>query len=420
MLLLFLLFSLASAHVPAFDSTSEAYDISDKSWGIYRELKEGESFSVFLDVPKGENISFSVNLAGSQDENFDSSETYIEVTLFGHNATQIHCDPKFTGWGYEDHTASRRLDGDSDRSLDIPQKYGKLHFEPFGVGYYRALAACQGEVPVADSYFNVTVKALKVIPQDDVLRISIGAGMAEQFDIIQDILYLPVTITRTWFWDQYLGLFIMSQLIGAAGIVILMFNTLPSKDTEEEDIDERDKYKYKWAKYFMIGVLLHNIVVYVIRLLAIGGWIGYVKHAEDSDFDDLESMNMWIAMIIHIIIPAVFLLLVANFDLAYKEDGLTCAAFYVFHILFILYCAFFLIQTFWLGAVASIALFVTRICMPPKGYRIVPQTAQQIIVTATPLEDGLPMSIGEPVLRKTVPVSPIIKKKRQFRFIYGV
>ena len=419
MLLLFLLFSLASAHVPAFESTSEAYDISDKSWGIYRELKKDESFSVFLDVPKGENISFSVNLAGSQDEKFNSAETYIEVTLLGHNASQIQCDPKFTGWGYEDHTA-RRLDGGLDQSVAIPQKYGKLHFEPFGVGYYRALAACQGEVPVADSNFTVTVKALKVVPQDDeeteddVLRISIGAGMAEQFDIIQDILYLPVTITRTWFWDQYLLGFILSQLIGAAGIVVLLLLYLPPEIYTEQ----RDMYKYKWTKYFMIGVLLHNIVVYVIRLLAVGRWIGYVKDAEDSDFDDLESMNMWIAIIIHIIIPAVFLLLVAFFDLKYKENGLMCAAFYVGHVLFFLYCLCFLIQTFWLGAVASIALFVTRILMPPEGYKKVAQenntTVNAVLVTdnAISTEENRPMV---EVMAEPTRLPPIVTT--QFRFV---
>ena len=411
MLLLFLLFSFASAHVPAFESTSKAYDISDKSWGVYRELKKGESFSVFLDVPKGKNISFSVNLAGSQDEKFDSNATYIDVTLLGHNASQITCDPKFTGWGYEDHTA-RRLDGGLDQNVSIPQKYGKLHFEPFGVGYYRALAACQGEVPVADNNFTVTVKALKVVPQgddeteDDVLRISIGAGMAEQFDIIQDILYLPVTITRTWFWDQYLLGFILSQIVGAAGIIVLLLLYLPP----EVYVEQREMYKYKWAKYFMIGVLLHNIVVYVIRLLAVGRWIGNVNHAEDSDFDDLESMNMWIAIIIHIIIPAVVLLLVACFNLKYTENGLMCAAFYVGHILFFFYCLYFLIQTFWLGAIASIALFVTRILMPPEGYRKVAQE-NNITVNATSTEENLPEVMATPV-----PPKPI-EKILQFRFV---
>lgn len=388
MLLLFLLFSLASAHVPAFESTSEAYDISDKSWGIYRELKIDESFSVFLDVPAGENISFSVNLAGSQDKKFNSAETYIEVTLLGHNASQIQCDPKFTGWGYEDHTASRRLDGGLDQSVTIPQKYGKLHFEPFGGGYYRALASCQGEVPVADSNFTVTVKALKVVSQgddetvDDVLRISIGAGMAEQFDLIQDILYLPVTITRIWLWDQYLLGFVLSQLLGLAGIVVLVLIFIPPKEDTNEGKKERDMYKrYKWAKYFMIGVLFHNIVVYTVRLLAVGRLIGHVQDAEDADFDDAETMNMVVAVIIHIIIPAVFLLLVACFNLKRTENSLMCAAFYVGHILFILYCLFFLIQTFWLGAVAAIALFVTRILKPDEEYEKV-ATAELPVVNA--------------------------------------
>lgn len=365
MFLLFLLLSTANAHVPTFDSTSEAYKISDKSWGVYRELKKDESFSIFLDVPKDKNISFSVNLAGSQDEKFDKDLQYIEVTLLGHSASNIDCDPKFTGWGYN-HT--RRLDGGLDESKNIPQQYGKLHFEPFGVGYYRAIAACQGNVPVADSNFTVTVKALRVI-DDDVLRISIGAGMAEQFDIIREVLFLPVLITRTWIWDQYLLGFIISQIAGLMILLSPLLFYLPPRYMKQR----WDMYKYKFGKYLMIGVLLHNIVVYTIRFLAIGRWVGYTKDALDDDFDDAN--NIWIALGIHIIAPAVFLVLVAFFNLKSKENALKQAAFHVFHILFIAYCLFFLIQTFWLGAVASIILYVTRIRMPFPEYNKLPQNA---------------------------------------------
>ena len=168
----------------------------------------------------------------------------------------------------------------------------------------------------------------------------------------------------------------------------------------------------------MIGVLLHNIVVYVIRLLAIGRWIGYVKDAEDSDFDDLESMNMWIAIIIHIIIPAVFLLLVACFNLKYTENGLMCAAFYVGHVLFFFYCLFFLIQTFWLGAVASIALFVTRILMPPKGYKKVPQQNNNIVNAVPVTDNAISTEENRPmveVMAEPTRLPPIVTT--QFRFV---
>ena len=368
MLLLFLLFSIASAHVPTFDSTAEAYKISDKSWGVYRELKKNESFSIFLDVPKDENISFSINLAGSQDEKFDKDLTYIDVTLLGHNASQIHCDPKFTGWGYDNHTASRRLDGALDQSKHIHQKYGKLHFEPFGIGFYRALASCQGKVPVADPNFTVTVKALRVVPrddeetEDDVLRISIGAGMAEQIDFLQEVLFLPVLVTRTWIWDLYTLGFIFSQMVGLMIIFALVFFIGPPAG-------QKATFCWKWnesynkthaAKFFMIGVLLHNITVYAIRMFATGPLVGYTNHGK-NDFDDMVDLNLIVGWGIHVIIPAGFLFLVALFDLRYEKNGLKCAAFHMFHILFILYCVFFLIQTFWLGAVASIILYATKI-----------------------------------------------------------
>ena len=363
MLLLFLLFSLANAHVPVFDSNSEALKITEKSWGVYRELKKHESFSVFLDVPKDENISFSINLAGIQDEKFDKDLTYIDVTLLGHNASQIKCDPTFTGWGHDNHTA-RRLDGGLDQSVHIPQKYGKLHFEPFGVGYYRSLAACQGKVPVADSNFTVTVKALEVVPwsdetDDDVLRISIGAGMAESF-AVDEIAYLPVTITRTWIWDHYLLGFILTQMAGLFSIFLLVFGYGPWKTGER-----LCRPCWKWSsaytllagKYFMIGVLFHNILVYTIRMITV---IRYTQHAENSEFDEMVNVNLFVAWLIHVIVPGFFLLVVALVDYRYDREGLKCGAFYFFHILFIFICAVLLIQTFWLGAIAAIILFVTR------------------------------------------------------------
>lgn len=377
MILLFLLFSLAHAHVPVFDSNSEAYKITDKSWGVYRELKKGESFSIFLDVPKGKNISFSINLAGSQDEDFDAGadEDYIEVILLGHNATSIVCDKKFTGWGYESnhnasHHNSRRLDAGTDEPVTIPQKYGKLHFEPFGVGAYRSLAACQGEVPVGDSNFTVTVKATNVVPflddetDNDVLRISIGAGMAELFSV-DEVLYLPVTITRTWFWDLYGGGFIASQAIGLC--FVLAFVLYLGRERAK-----RANADYTFAmitKYFLLGVLCHNIVVYVIRISYVTASSSYASET----FDDAWFMNVWISVAIHIGIPFLLILIVSIDDKwDYEQDGFKCIFFYLGHII-LFFFSLLLIQTFWLGALAALLWFISRSarhckCRDDKGF----------------------------------------------------
>lgn len=362
MILLFLFFSLAHAHVPVFDSNSEAYKITDKSWGVYRELKKNESFSIFLDVPEGKNISFSINLAGSQDEDFDASKDYIEVILFGHNATSIVCDQKFTGWGYESihndsHHNSRRLDAGMDEPVTIPQKYGKLHFEPFGVGAYRSLAACQGEVPVGDSNFTVTVKATNVVPflddetDNDVLRISIGAGMAELFSV-DEVLYLPVTITRTWFWDLYGGGFITSQAVGL--LFVLGFVLYLGRERAK-----RAEADYKFAiitKYFLLGVLCHNIVVYVIRIISVTAFSGYASET----FDNAWFMNVWISVAIHIGIPFLLILIVSIDDKwDYEQDGFKCIFFYLGHII-LFFVSLLLIQTFWLGALAALLWFISR------------------------------------------------------------
>ncbi len=344
MILLFLLVSLASAHVPVFDSTSEAYKISEKSWGVYRELKKHESFSVFLDVPKDENISFSVNLAGSQDKDFNSDTKYIQVTLLGHNASQIPCDPTFTGWGYEDHT-SRRLDAGQDQTQLIPLNYGKLHFEPFGVGYYRSLAACQGKVPVADSNFTVTVKALEVIEdteeEEGVLRISIGAGMAESF-AVDEIIFLPITITRTWLWDQYFLYFIFSHIIG---LVIILGTLIYTRKMETRDI----------AKYLTCALLFHNILIYSLRFLRISR-LGNTSHADDAEFDDMVNTSIWIGLSIHIILPFLFLVFI-RFSYKIPEQRILGI---ISHIIFIFYCLVLLIQTFWLGALAALVWFYHR------------------------------------------------------------
>lgn len=355
MILLFVLFTCVNGHVPVFDSTSDSYNIKDKSWGIYKEMKKDESFSVFLNVSKDTNISFSVNLAGSQDAGFHPSETYIKVTLTGHNASQIKCDPKFTGWGYN-HSMSRMLHSNAvDQTVDIPQNYGKLYFEPFGVGMYRPIANCQGKVSVTDDKFEVKVKILKVVPKDDdetvddVLRISIGAGMEEAFTFYE-VISLPITISQTWIWDQYLVTFVLTQFIGVTAVVTFTWYIAENAN------------HFEWVHWLAINLLIHNIFIYAVRIC-------YVTIGTD-DWDESNSLNIFMACLIHIIAPTIFALIVyadLKLDLDYRRDtpcNLGCTLVYTAHLIFFAYCFLLVIQTFWLATAVSVALIFMRIFYP--------------------------------------------------------
>ena len=157
-------------------------------------MKAGDNLLVRLNVSAGQNISFSVNMAGSQ--SFEEGVDYVNVTVTGHEALSIECDPLFNGWRVL--RADRMLSGNHpDETKVIPTTtVGEpLHFEPFGVGYYRKLAACQSNVTVGD-VFNVSITAIRDI------QLNVGVGMAEMFSFT-DIVLMSISITRTWFWDNY-------------------------------------------------------------------------------------------------------------------------------------------------------------------------------------------------------------------------
>lgn len=191
-LLLLLLSGVASAHMPVFDGDLVDKDIHGKSWAIYKSMKAGDNLLVRLNVSAGQNISFSVNMAGSQ--SFEEGLDYVNVTVTGHNAQSIDCDPAFNGWRVLSGTHEP---GVVDQTKVIPTTTVSeaLHFEPFSVGYYRKLAACQSNVTVGD-VFNVSITAKRDI------QLNVGVGMAEMFSFT-DIVLMSISITRTWFWDNY-------------------------------------------------------------------------------------------------------------------------------------------------------------------------------------------------------------------------
>ena len=192
-LLLLLFFGVVSGHMPVFNDNLHEKDIHSKSWAVYETLAAGEKLLLRLNVSAGENISFSVNMAGSQE--FIEGEEYVNVTVTGHNAESIDCDPEFDGWRI---LSGVHGPGVVDQTKVIPTTtIGEaLHFEPFGLGYYRKLAACQSNVTVGD-IFNLTITAVKDI------QLNVGVGMAESFTVVE-ILTMSLWITQVWWWAMQL------------------------------------------------------------------------------------------------------------------------------------------------------------------------------------------------------------------------
>jgi len=266
MRLLVLLLACAHAHVPVFDDNLAEKNVQDKSWGVYTSLEKGESFRVWLDVPQGDNVSFSVNLAGSQA--FKAGTKYVDVSISGHNASDIPCDPSFTGW--------RRLDAllDSTQHLHVETEDKPLVFEPFGVGYYRPLASCQAPVPVPDTFW------VDILALEDV-TLSIGAGMAESFSVAE-ILFMPFTILRTWAWDGYVGVWAIVTLLNVTCLFVARyFVTAPLEVA---------------VLVFGIGF---NIMHYVFRLIAL--------HTDMYSESERDKKGVEIACLLHIGLPCVAL-----------------------------------------------------------------------------------------------------------------
>ena len=147
---------------------------------------------------------------GSAD--FREGTEYVTVTLYGHNTTDIVCEPDYTGW-------SRRLDAGLDqlRTFQTNTEDNGLHYEPFGVGFYRSLVACKGDAVVGD-IFNLTITAHEDVP------LSIGVGMAESFDLL-DFLVMSYRLWHTWLLDDWSPWWLMfSLLVPLVALSMYWFN----------------------------------------------------------------------------------------------------------------------------------------------------------------------------------------------------
>ena len=280
-LILLLLSTVASAHVPVFDGDMIDKEIHSKSWAIYKSMKAGDNLLVRLNVSAGQNISFSVNMAGSQ--SFEEGVDYVNVTVTGHNAQSIDCDPAFTGWRVLSGTHGP---GVVDETKVIPTTtVGEpLHFEPFGVGYYRKLAACQSNVTVGD-VFNVSINAVRDI------QLNVGVGMAESFGFTE-ILLMSIFITRTWFWDSYFVPWVVFTVLIPLGTFYYYRELL--RKTFVSLWSTITFFRTKEAENAIVkGVLFFNAMQFLLRLII----INLNSYAKDLDLMILATIG------IHIIVP---------------------------------------------------------------------------------------------------------------------
>jgi hypothetical protein len=269
----FVLLAMATAHVPVFDDDLLDNDIVGKSWGVYRKLDAGESMLLRLNVGAGEELSFSVNLLGSAP--FVEGKEYVTVTMYGHNTSDIVCEPDYTGWG-------RRLDVGLDqlRTFTTDTTDNGFHYEPFGVGLYRSLVACRGDAIVGD-IFNLTITALEDVP------LSIGVGMAESFGFM-DFVVMPFSLRLTWELDAWSNWwFLFSAVIVAATLTVMEWNTKPPLEKNNPLADD-----LTLELLLVRVVLLFSAAQFASRLLQVTMYGGPVVDAMLS-----------ITVIVHIIVP---------------------------------------------------------------------------------------------------------------------
>ena len=163
-----LLLASAYAHVPELLGAGRDHvvpDFSAKSLGLYFRLGQN-STRFHLTCKPGETLSLSlskpVGVAGT-----------ATAALSGLGT----CSPGFTGWG------DRRL-------LELPKVEPQKEFEPFGVGGYVPLVACETE---CDGAVVLTVAGRNELP------VVLGAGTIEKFSV-GDLAFMSFTLYGVFRW----------------------------------------------------------------------------------------------------------------------------------------------------------------------------------------------------------------------------
>ena len=337
--LLLLCITEITAHMPIFGDDLHIEDTESKSWGVYISVED--SYTLTMDVPAGKNISFSLSVPDTYEK-----QPNLTVTLFGHGASDIVCDPLFNGWSTEpEWTKGRRLDGalDSTKQLVVHKTTEKV-FEPFGVGGYRPIVACQGAAEIGDDLFRLTI----VNHDDDPLLLSIGVGMTEAFGFF-DILFMSFTILQTWLWAGK----IWSLIIPIAAVlwyILVVIDKAPIEITYPEISGVKKEY---------IGTL--EKLVHLTGLFLIVNSLQFIIQVLFTAFQGVPMDLILFPLIVHIIMPLLAyygFYMYVGIDL--RESGGQLKHYGV-GVLFIGYTFAFLWQSYCLSLLSFLGFFVLKV-----------------------------------------------------------
>jgi len=342
--------------MPIFGNDLHIKDTQSKSWGVY--IKVEESYSLTMNVPAGKNISFSLSVPDSYKKNPN-----ITVTLFGHGASDIECDPEFNGWATEAewNNNGRRLDRRLDAALDstkelVVHKTTEKVFEPFGVQGYRPIVACQGKAAIGDDLFRLTI----VNHDEEALPLSIGVGMAESFGFV-DLLFMSVTLMQSWLWAGKWWTFIV-PIAAVVWYILVLLNRAPFEVT----YPEMTGVKKEW-----IGTL--EKLVHLTGLYMLVNAIQFTIHIVYTAFMDVPIMsNIWFPLIVHVLLPILayyaFYMFV-GIDLTSKNGQIK---HWGFGVLFIAYTFGLLWQSYCLSLIGFLSFFVLKIYYK-SDYKMLPK-----------------------------------------------
>jgi hypothetical protein len=158
-------------------------DLFGKSWGVYAKFDHGTSQSFTFDCVRDKTLSLSISKPVGRDGGASGGI---------HDMTGV-CKPGFDGWG-----GGRRL-------VQFPTLQSEKHFEPFGVGGYVSLAACETTCPSTNKY-TLVVNGTAGMPY------TVGAGMTESFGA-DDLAFMSFYIRKTFAWtEQYTFWFLIPAL----------------------------------------------------------------------------------------------------------------------------------------------------------------------------------------------------------------
>lgn len=329
MLVILLIAALAQAHVPSVqdgdhstrDTAFHVGDIVGKSWGIYTKSSSTQWF-MFVGHA-GDDLSLSISTITD-----DSRNGLLNATLHGMHAADIVCEDGWTGWEAPD----RRLDatgGDHDHdpkneteeTFNFPYpEFKEKKFEPFGVGVYVPVTACDTTFPSTGAFF------LEVTPlqTDHETYYTVGAGMVEAFSA-GEIVGISYMLYPTYEWFLGAGtaavLVVLPFLFIVFGLAaFIWFHEIPN-----------GLELNAWRGLVLAAMVLSipSPAIFIILLIDCA--------VQGVDFGG----GIWATLIIHIFVPLIVIGLVLWFVVRIREDeipkltlgkffGLFAATFYLF------------------------------------------------------------------------------------------